>query len=149
MTLAKWVPAPAEREKPIKKATMDDLRILTDSFYRWRRLEVVLDKYSNVDVDLICRAPLSDDEWVYVVAVRPHVKEAVDDYVDFEVCVYPLRTIDKATAVRRAYGWGVRTKDGPVDVSEIECLAEDEPPVPDEPHVPDVAEAAYFHYHSF
>jgi len=130
-SLDTWVKAPKPKPRPIKH---DEAMMYYDSFVRGRKLRALEDKHPNLKVEFV-NGSLRDDEWYYIVDVQEYG-------MDYHIIAYALRTIDKATAVRRAYGWGIRDKDGPVWPPEPGYE-------PDEPHVPDVDEAAYFNYWRF
>lgn len=88
----------------MKNATSINVSGLFSTFQRVRKLKAIEQKFENVTLKFAKRAPKSPDEWALVVEVRKGDK--------YTITAVAMGTIDKATAVRRAYGWGLLDKDG-------------------------------------
>jgi len=132
MTLEKWgITGPRIKPRPATKA---DLLPLFNTFQRVRKLTTLTGRYTNVALKWGWDFPKSPDEWALVV-------EVAETKAGFKVTAVALGTIDKAKAVRRAYGWGLRYKDG-----DVNWPYGPDVPAPEEPHFPDVDEAARFGY---
>lgn len=135
MTLDEWGVKPnAPKPRP---ATDEDVRPLFNSFQRVRKLAGVRARFTNVRIEWGWGDPHFPDEWALVVEIIRHSE-------GFIITAVPLRTDKKWLAARRAYGYGLRDKDGLVN-----WPYEPVGPSPDGPHVPDVDEAARFHYFRF
>jgi len=66
----------------------------------------LLDRYENVRIKWANGKPNNPEEWALVVEVK--------NYALWTITAYLLKTTDKAKAVRRAWGWGLKDEDGNV-----------------------------------
>ena len=129
MPLDKWIQTPRPLPKPLSTT---EAKAYYDSFQRGRKLRGLMEKHPNLHIEFI-NGMLRDDEWYYIVDVRIHP-------VAITLVAYALHTTNKAQAVRRVYGWGLRNEKGPVWPLNTDFDG------PDELHVQDVDETTYSYY---
>jgi len=109
--LERWGLSPSFSKREAKK---EDVLPLENTVQRYRKLIGIFERFTNVHLRPADLMPHSPDEWVLVVDVSVEW-----DGKDFFITFYALGTADKATALRRVYGWGLRNKRGELCWPEV------------------------------